>query len=251
MTENTTYDGKPISLPPDNNENTTPPLGGGGTDPGGRGANPEGRGATDQGALTIACNILSWVMVPLFMPVYGLIFAFNFSLLDYLPTVSKWVFVLIDAGINVGFPMIVFFLLWKRGMVADMGLNRRTDRWVPYIVTIVAICLTAWFMWYKGAPKWIVMFFLGGAAGGIVNLVVNYWWKISAHAAGVAGVLALLVRLAKMGFSPHPMLFWIIGWILILGLVGSARVWLGRHTLWQVLAGYAVGFLGVYLMMMI
>ena len=40
----------------------------------------------------------------------------------------------------------------------------------------------------------------------------------------------------------------IIGLLIAIGLsgiLGTARVWLGRHTAWQVIAGYAVGFLSV------
>ena len=35
------------------------------------------------------------------------------------------------------------------------------------------------------------------------------------------------------------------------GLLGSARIWLGRHTVWQVVAGYAVGFCSVFFLMMV
>lgn len=42
------------------------------------------------------------------------------------------------------------------------------------------------------------------------------------------------------------MTIWIAASIIMAGLLGSARVWLGRHTLLQVLAGTAVGFLSVW-----
>nr|WP_303274263.1 phosphatase PAP2 family protein [uncultured Duncaniella sp.] len=44
---------------------------------------------------------------------------------------------------------------------------------------------------------------------------------------------------------------WLSGVIIVAGLVMTARVYLSRHTLWQVLAGCANGFLCVYLMSMI
>lgn len=203
------------------------------------------------GVIDTISTILSWIMVPLLMPVYGLVMIFNFSLLDYIPTISKWIFGFIVAGVNLVLPMVVYFILFKTGRVKDIGLNHREDRWIPYLLTIICLLFTGWFLWFRGAPLWVAMFYAGGAAGAVINMIVNRWWKISAHAAGSAGLIALLVRLAYMGFSPHPILFWLIGWVILTGLLGSARIWLGRHTLGQVLAGYAVGFIAVFFMMMI
>lgn len=44
---------------------------------------------------------------------------------------------------------------------------------------------------------------------------------------------------------------WLLISVGLAGLLGSARIWLGRHTLGQVLAGYVVGFCSVFFMMMI
>ncbi len=103
-------------------------------------------------------------------------------------------------------------------------------------------------MWYKGAPMWLVMFFGGGAVAGAINLLINFRWKISAHAAGVAGVVALLIRIIRDGLPQDGAFLWLLIAIGLSGILGTARVWLGRHTAWQVIAGYAVGFLSVILM---
>ncbi|MDE6443036.1 MAG: phosphatase PAP2 family protein [Muribaculaceae bacterium] len=192
-------------------------------------------------------HLLSWVLVPMLMPVYGLILAFGLSILDLAPMGTRIGFTLIVAGINVLVPMLLVLLLKKLGLVQDLGLNGRKERLIPYIISIVALIVTAVFMYLKGAPYWLVWFFAGGAAGGVVNMIVNFWWKISAHAAGIAGVVALLVRIARDG-NPHPAVFgWLIATIILAGLLGSARVWLGRHTVWQVMAGLTVGFTCVIL----
>lgn len=201
--------------------------------------------------ITVCSNLLSWILVPLLMPVYGLILAFGLSILDVAPIGMRITFTLIATGINVVIPMILVVLLKRMGLVDDLGLNGRKERLIPYIISIVALVGTSWLMWAKGAPLWLSLFFAGGALGGLINMLINFRWKISAHAAGVAGVVALLIRIAKDG-SPEPEpFFWLITSILLAGLLGSARVWLGRHTVWQVLAGYAVGFGCVFLLTMI
>lgn len=200
---------------------------------------------------TVVSNLLSWLLVPLLMPVYGLILAFGLSILDVVPMGMRVLFTAIAFGINVVIPMILVFLLKKMGLIEDIGLNGQKERLIPYIITVVCFGGTAWFFAAKGAPIWLPMFFAGGALAALVNLIINFKWKISAHAAGIAGIVALLIRIAKDG-SPEPQLFlWLLLSIGIAGLLGSARVWLGRHTVWQVLAGYAVGFCSVFFLTMI
>lgn len=196
--------------------------------------------------LTVVSNFLSWAFVPMLIPVYGVLLAFNLSLLELVTPGLKLVFTLIVVAIDAVLPMLLFFLLKKTGVVATFGLNERKDRPVPYIIMIVAYGLTAWFFAAKGAPLWLSMFFAGGALAALVNLAVNFFWKISAHAAGIAGLVAMLVRIEKEGWSDPSLTVWLIATIAVAGLLGSARVWLGRHTVWQVLAGYAVGFCSVF-----
>lgn len=197
------------------------------------------------------CTGISWLFVPLMMPVYGILLAFNISILDFTAFQSKLVFTLITAAFNLLIPMIVIILMKKMGFIDDIGLNGRKERLVPYIITLVCMLGTGVFLWFKHAPMWLVMFFAGGGLAAFINLLVNFRWKISAHAAGVAGITALILRIIHDGFPQQGVMTWLIVSIIVAGLVGSARVWLGRHTVLQILAGYAVGFLSVFFMTMI
>ncbi len=196
-------------------------------------------------------TFLSWVLVPLLMPVYGVLFAFNLSILNFTPVAVKTVFVLITVGITVVIPALMVLLLKRIGIVQDIGLNGQKERLIPYIISILSLAGTGIFMWYKGVPMWLVMFFAGGAVAGLVNLLINFRWKISAHADGIACLVALLIRIMHTMFSMQSTFTWLIVTIALAGLLGSSRVWLGRHTVWQVIAGYAVGFTSVILMTLI
>lgn len=196
--------------------------------------------------ITRCANIISWVFVPLLMPVYGIILIFSLSFLSFAPFHTKLVFTLIVFGANFLVPMILVLILKKLGLIDDIGLNGRKERLIPYIITIVCLAGTGLFLYLKSAPVWVAMFYAGGALAGLVNLLVNFRWKISAHAAGIAGLIAMLIQMIKEGPSAEGMPWWIVGAIITAGLLGSARIWLGRHTLMQVLAGSAVGFLSVW-----
>ena len=197
------------------------------------------------------CTVLSWVLVPLMMPVYGIMLIFHLSLLHQAPQPTKILFTLIIFGINMVLPAILIYLLKLFGLVKDVGLNERKERFIPYIITLLCMGSSAFFMYVKGAPMWVAMFFAGGAAGALVNFIVNNWWKISAHAAGIAGIVALLIRINIDGVPTQSLLPWICGAVFLSGLLGSARIWMGRHTVWQIICGYIVGFCGVYFLTMI
>ena len=202
-------------------------------------------------ASDIFSTFLSWTLVPLMMPVYGMMLIFGLSILDNTPAATRTVFTLIVAAFNLLVPMILVLLLKKMGLVHDVGLNERKERMIPYIITILCMGGTGLFMLYKGSPMWVGMFFTGGAAAALVNLIINFKWKISAHSAGIAGIVALLIRIIKDGNPEPSSMSWLIVWILLAGLLGTARVWLGRHTVWQILAGYAVGFCSVFFLTML
>lgn len=196
-------------------------------------------------------NLLGWILVPLLMPLYGAILAFKLSILSFVPTGSRVGFTLATAAFTLAAPALLLWMLKMLGFISDVGLNRRHERSVPYVICILALAGTAWFMAHKGAPMWFVMFFAGGAAAGIVEMTVNFFWKISVHAAGVAGITALLLRITTQNWSAPETMVWLMVSIGAAGLLGAARIWLGRHTLGQVLAGYAVGFCSIYFMTMI
>lgn len=196
-------------------------------------------------------HFLSWAFVPLLMPVYGTIFIFKLSVLDVVPAGMQTAVVFVIAGINFAAPMLLIILLKLLGVVQDVGLNGRKERSVPYMITALCYGASAWFMASRGAPVWACMFFCGGVVASFLNLLINYKWKISAHAAAIAGIIALLIRLQR-DVAAEPQLFvWLLITVFMAGLLGSARIWLGRHTVWQVMAGYAVGFCSVFFMMYI
>lgn len=210
---------------------------------------PTAEEATATSAVTAVSHFLSWVLVPLLMPVYGTIMAFGLTLLAYTAPGTRWAFTGVVVVFDVVAPALIILLLKRLGFVHDVGLNDQKERLLPYIACVACMVGTALFMFYKGAPEWMVMFFFGGAAAGIVELIINRWWKISVHAAGIAGLVALLTRLYGFDYVADATFTWLIITIALAGLLGSARIWLGRHTLGQVLAGYAVGFCCVFFLM--
>ena len=201
--------------------------------------------------VTAVSHFLSWIFVPLIMPVFGILFIFRLSILDVIPAGLQTAVTFVIAGINFFAPMLLIFLLKLLGVVQDVGLNGQKERLLPYLITALCYGGSAWFVASRGAPVWVAMFFCGGVVASLVNLFINLKWKISAHAAAIAGIVALLIKLQRDVAAEPQLIVWLLITIFCAGLLGSARVWLNRHTVWQVLAGYLVGFCSVFFMMYI
>lgn len=201
--------------------------------------------------IDIVSNILSWVLVPLLVPVYATILILWLSPLASLPLMAKCVFISIVALCSAFIPMGLVVLLKRFGLVDDLGLNGRKERLIPYLISICSFVAIAWLFHSKGMPAWVNLFYMGGALAGLINLLVNFRWKISAHAAATAGVVALLLVIAELNLTTPKIVVWTVIAVILCGLLGSARIWLGRHTPAQVICGSAVGFLSVYLIQLI
>lgn len=193
-----------------------------------------------------AANIYSWVLCPLLMPTVGIILIFTLSALRLLPASTSVRFILVVFGLTAILPMLLIYILKLFGIVHDVALNDRKERSIPYLITSACFIGTAWFLSSKQCPGWVSAFYAGGGIAGIINLIVNRWWKISAHAAGIAGLVAMLFHLGDSAGVSTSLIWWIVGTLLAAGLLGTVRIYLGRHTFAQVMAGYAVGFLCVY-----
>ncbi|MBN1221549.1 MAG: hypothetical protein JXM69_21690 [Anaerolineae bacterium] len=73
---------------------------------------------------------------------------------------------------------------------------------------------------------------------------ITVWWKISFHSSAISA--AASIGLVTSGFSS-----WSTTAILLVPLVGWARVYLRRHTLGQVIAGGMVGMsMGLFLLIL-
>ncbi len=196
-------------------------------------------------------HILSAVFSPLLVPTYGMILVSYLTIMAIVPRGFLWLAIGVVFLITCIIPVTGILALYKTGVIKDAALNERTERTAPYILTVLCYLGAGLFLYRAGLPLWIDMFFAGGALAAVVNIIVNRWWKISAHGAAMGGLVALMFRMMTSGYAIFNLEIWVSAAIIATGLVMTARVYLGRHTLMQVLAGCANGFICVWLLSMI
>lgn len=194
-------------------------------------------------------NFLSTALSPLLMPTYGVFLALWVSILCLLPYGRRVAILLICMGITCIVPLIFLNVLRHFKLVKDLDVNVREERTIPYLFTALCYGVAAYYLYYCHAPQWFIMFMVGSAITILVVVLINLKWKISAHMAGIGGVLALIYQIHVQGLSAFELLGLLCCSIVVAGFLGSARLVLRRHDTWQVLAGAVVGFLCVSLTM--
>lgn len=199
-------------------------------------------------------HIISWIFLPLFLPVYGLIISLyitseekiisNPSLYE-LPSDLKYQLLILFFIFGVVAPGISFILLYRRQIISTIEMDNRKERFVPLFI-VFTYCIILFFLFYLKAPNTILPIYiyslpLTGAIIALVFLVINFWTKISLHAAG-AGILTGYLY----AFFAHQLVIeyrLILIAFIISGILMSSRLFLKKHTPFQVYLGWVIAFI--------
>ena len=195
-------------------------------------------------------RFLTTTFSPLLMPTYGVFLALWVSVLCLLPYGRRVAVLLVCMGITCIVPLIFLSVLRHFNLVKDLNVEVREQRLLPYLFSAFCCGVAAYYLYFNcHAPQWFAMFMVGAAITMLVMAVINLWWKISAHMAGIGGVVALIYQIHVQGLSAFDLLWLLCFTIVVAALVGTARLVLRRHDIWQLLAGAVVGFLCVSMTM--
>ena len=192
--------------------------------------------------------LFSFLLSPMLMPTYGMIIAFEMSTYQILLTTDKLTVISVIALMTFVVPTILISLMKYFGIISDVHLNLRRERLYPYAMIVVCYLVSALYLFNINAPTWMWMFLCGAGMAAMVSLTVNFLWKISAHMAGIGGLIGLLCKINSYGDGIFDLMPVICCLIIVAGILGSSRLAMERHTLGQVLAGVINGFLCVFLL---
>ena len=189
-------------------------------------------------------NFLSTALSPLLMPTYGVFLVFWVSVLCLLPYGQRVTHLLVCMGITCIIPLIFLNVLRHFKLVKDIHVDVREQRLIPYLFTAVCYGVSAYYLYYWHSPRWFVMFMVGSAITVVVMALINLTWKISAHMAGIGGLIGGLIPLS-MSFE-YNMTWWMCCAIIFAGMLGTSRMILRQHSLGQIIVGFFVGFFSAF-----
>lgn len=194
-------------------------------------------------------NFLTTALSPLLMPTYGIFLALWVSVLCLQPYGTRVSILLVCMGITCIIPLIFLSVLRHFKLIKDLHVEIREQRLFPYLFTALCYLVAAYFLYFRHQPQWFVMFMVGSAVAVLLMALINLKVKISAHMAGIGGVVALIYQIHVLGLSAFNLLWLLCLSVIMAGALGSARLAMKRHDTWQILTGFVVGFLSVSLTM--
>ena len=195
-------------------------------------------------ALKMASRILSAVFSPFIMPTLSFLLLYLFTYLAFMPLIYKGIVLGAVYLFTVCVPLLLIYLYQRFFGKGMQELTERKKRFAPYALAGISYCTCAIILYRLYVPHYlsaiIITFIFCMMACGLLNLK----WKISTHTAACGIMIGILLPYSII-FHFNP-LGWLSGFILLSGLIGTARLILQRNTLFEVILGFIVGmFCGI------
>jgi membrane-associated phospholipid phosphatase len=137
-------------------------------------------------------------------------------------------------------PIVLFIILRSKGKLADQDASIKEERTFPFLVAIGFYLIGLLLMIKFDLNIISIAFWFCYISNTLITIIINKYWKISAHAMGATGPFAAITF--AFGWLSLMMLPVVI-------LVGWSRIELQCHTFAQVVAGVLLAFTSVYLQM--
>ena len=192
-------------------------------------------------SLIRTARVISAIFTPFSIPFLAFLILFLFSYLRIMPIQYKLIVLGVVYCFTILMPTLTIFLFRKINGFSPEDLGERKRRFMPFLLTITSYVFCVVMMHRLNIPWYMTGIILAALIMMVICIVVNLKWKLSEHMAGVGAIVGGLVSFSALfGYNP---VWWLCLFILIAGVLGTARIILQHHTLGEVLVGFAVGLI--------
>ena len=189
--------------------------------------------------IIFGARMMSMLFTPFYLPIVGLVALFTFSYMSQLPWDYKLEVLLLVYIATIFIPTILIHLYRRYQGWTLIELGHKERRMVPYVISILCYFGCYYLMSVLQIPRFMARILVAALVVQVVCALINVWWKISTHTAAIGGVAGGLMAFAFL-FMFNPV-WWLCLVFIVGGLVGTSRMILRQHSLWQVVAGFLVG----------
>lgn len=197
--------------------------------------------------MKILSKLISFLFHPIFVPTYAILFLVWSNPYEFGQLGSYDSFFILQTAIlySVLYPLFVVVLLRLLDFIDNYEMRDRKNRILVFIPT-------SFFFWWtfivylkSDYPEVLSDVMLGATISISIALVVtSVFSKISLHAIGMGGLLA--IALFSVNIAVKDVSLFLFATIFFAGLVGTARLYLNAHNLKEIYNGYLVGFLSMF-----
>jgi hypothetical protein len=192
--------------------------------------------------LRIFSKLISALLHPIIMPLLALYLGtLSDSLLELFINPARLTMVyIIIALTTIVFPALSFLFLYKAKEISNLQMTKRTERFKPIIATILYYMLGYYLLRRGELPETVLTFLFGCILSLAIALLINFKYKISLHAIGIAGLVAYLFALFHLHNNLN--MYILFASIFCVGLVATSRMVMQVHSPKEVYMGLFVGF---------
>lgn len=186
-------------------------------------------------------RVISVIFTPFSIPFLAFLILFLFSYLRIMPIQYKLIVLGVVYCFTILMPTLTIFLFRKINGFSPEDLGERKRRFMPFLLTITSYAFCLVMMHRLNIPWYMTGIILAALIMMIICIIVNLKWKLSEHMAGMGAIVGGLVSFSALfGYNP---IWWLCLFILLAGILGTARIILQHHTLGEVLTGFVVGLI--------
>ena len=191
-------------------------------------------------------RFISFLFHPVFMPTYSLIVLFSLSgYFNFITsTVVKEALFAIIVFNTLLMPLMIIWLLRKRGYIRSFEMNDPHERIIPFFCTAILMFITYYMILRLSLPRIFAFLLLGAASSVIIATLITSKWKVSIHMIGIGGLAGMLFGLTELFMIDFRFPFMVC--LLIAGIIGVARLTLQSHKQLQIYTGFLLGFICEY-----
>lgn len=189
--------------------------------------------------IILTARVMSIVFTPFYLPQVGLIALFTFSYMAMMPWRYKLLVLALVYVFTILLPTVLIHVYRRYQGWTLIELGAKERRMVPYILSILCYFSCYYLMNVLHFPHFMSRILMAALLIQVICALINVWWKISTHTAAIGGVAGALMAFAII-FDFNPV-WWLCVVFLIAGLLGTSRIILRQHSLLQVCAGFVVG----------
>ncbi len=195
--------------------------------------------------IIVAARIASMLLTPFYLPTMGIIILLFFSYLNTFIWQVKLMLILMVYLFTILIPTLLIYHYRRYHGWTPIQLGQRERRMMPYIIYIFSYLVCLYIMDLIHLPHLITSMIMASLVIQIICSIINVWWKISTHTAGIGGVIGAIIAFSFiLNFNP---ISWLCVAIIFSGIVGSSRIILRQHSLTEVTSGLFIGIICAFL----
>lgn len=194
--------------------------------------------------MKVIAHTISAVFQPLIMP--SLVFFVALFHIDNSTNITvdgQWTILSLVFLTTCLIPVCTILMFRFTKVIKDLQMTNRKDRLLPFaFISIFYVLVTVLF--HRQLPLNILLSSSLIAMTLVVVLtnLITLFWKISAHSAGIAGLVGFCLVYSIRFAGGNSLLTPLLASILLMGVIMWARLYLNAHKPAELIAGAVLGF---------